>query len=485
MKSISLKSICYSSLFSFLVVFSLIQCSSDLNSEEEITSVTLTFSISGGGTLSLESGVYDLNSTINLVATPESGFYFDRWEGFESPIELEEYTFTATSDFAITAIFLPIPEVASEVEVYVPKKIDVNPIFMIKNGGTQAFLTDKIGNKLQTWNFSSKLGNELKLLSDGNLMGLFKPESVSFSFGGYGGILRKLTPTGETLWEYEVNTETELLHHDFEVLPNGNILLLIWELFNPQQASSLGYEGDGPIYLEKIIELNPNTFDIVWEWRSVDHLIQDSSSSLSNFGSIEDHPEKIDLNYDLNDTGDLMHANGLFYDTVRDMIYLSVNFYSEVWVIPHSYNTEETKSELGDLQFRFGNPSTYGSLSERLFFNNHHPTLVEHDPNTSGNFLIYMNGSRDSQSVVYEFILPASFDPNPKNWDTPEEVWSYTHPDLFFGKISGAYRLANGNTLICEGDYGYWEVMPSGTIVWKYNGGSTFWRGYIYPNKTP
>ena len=171
MKSLSLKFIYYSSLFSFLVAFSLIKCSSDLNSEEEITSVTLTFSISGGGTLSLESGVYDLNSTINLVATPESGFYFDRWEGFESPIELEEYTFTATSDFAITAIFLPIPEVASEVEVYVPKKIDVNPIFMIKNGGTQAFLTDKIGNKLQTWNFSSKLGNELKLLSDGNLMG--------------------------------------------------------------------------------------------------------------------------------------------------------------------------------------------------------------------------------------------------------------------------------------------------------------------------
>ena len=71
MKSLSLKFIYYSSLFSFLVAFSLIKCSSDLNSEEEITSVTLTFSISGGGTLSLESGVYDLNSTINLVATPE------------------------------------------------------------------------------------------------------------------------------------------------------------------------------------------------------------------------------------------------------------------------------------------------------------------------------------------------------------------------------------------------------------------------------
>ena len=54
--------------------------------------------------------------------------------------------------------------------------------------------------------------------------------------------------------------------------------------------------------------------------------------------------------------------------------------------------------------------------------------------------------------------------------------------DLFFGKISGAYRLPNGNTLICEGDYGYWEVTRLGEIVWKYNGGgSTFWRGYVYP----
>jgi len=36
--------------------------------------------------------------------------------------------------------------------------------------------------------------------------------------------------------------------------------------------------------------------------------------------------------------------------------------------------------------------------------------------------------------------------------------------------------------LICEGDYGYWEVTPSGEIVWKYNGGGpTFWRGYVYP----
>ena len=213
-----------------------------------------------------------------------------------------------------------------------------------------------------------------------------------------------------------------------------------------------------------------------------EHLIQDFDSSASNYGVIADHPEKIDLNYYEEENGDLMHANGLYYDTTREVIYLSVNFYSEVWVIPHQYDTETTRGPSGDLVFRFGNSSAYKGEDERLFYSNHHPTLVEHDLATQGNFLIYVNGSNDSKSIVYEFILPSTFDSNPSNWNTPEVSWSYSHPDLFFGKISGAYRLPNGNTLICEGDYGYWEVTPSGEIVWKYNGGGpTFWRGYVYP----
>ncbi|MGB5385042.1 MAG: hypothetical protein WBN19_14385 [Lutimonas sp.] len=43
-------------------------------------------------------------------------------------------------------------------------------------------------------------------------------------------------------------------------------------------------------------------------------------------------------------------------------------------------------------------------------------------------------------------------------------------------------RLKNGNTLICEGDFGYWEVTPNGEVAWKYNGlgDTSFWRGYAY-----
>ena len=210
-------------------------------------------------------------------------------------------------------------------------------------------------------------------------------------------------------------------------------------------------------------------------------MVQEFDATVLNFGSVAAHPEKIDLNYSDSENGDLMHANGLYYDADRDVIFLSVNFYSENWVIPHQYDMEKTKTDLGDLVYRFGNPRTYKGEGERLFYNNHHPSLVELDTKTAGQFLIFMNGSHEEQSVVYEFVLPNTFNTNPNSWDTPEVAWSFTNEALFFSKISGTYRLHNGNTLICEGDFGYWEVTQEGEIVCKYKGETNFWRGYVYP----
>ena len=166
----------------------------------------------------------------------------------------------------------------------------------------------------------------------------------------------------------------------------------------------------------------------------------------------------------------------------KDLIYVSVNFYSEIWVVPHKYDTDTTKTDLGDLSFRFGNPRTYKGEGERLFFNNHHPSLVTLDNKTLNHFLIYMNGTKEKQSIVYEFELPSEFDINPLNWRTPNIYWSYSNPEIYNAKISGVYRLPNGNTLICEGDFGYWEVTKDGKVVWKYEGNGTFWRGYVYPD---
>lgn len=176
-----------------------------------------------------KSDSYYRNALFLFETTPAPGYYFDRWIGFGETVESAQYEWVVTHDLMLTARFLPFPEVTDEVIQYDPKKLDPQPVFMIENGGTTTYLTAKTGESLQTWNFDSKLGNDLEKLSDGSLLGLFKPGEVSFSFCGYGGILKKFDPEGVLVWGYEVNNETELLHHDFEVLPNGNMLLLVWE----------------------------------------------------------------------------------------------------------------------------------------------------------------------------------------------------------------------------------------------------------------
>ena len=55
---------------------------------------------------------------------------------------------------------------------------------------------------------------------------------------------------------------------------------------------------------------------------------------------------------------------------------------------------------------------------------------------------------------------------------TKEIVWEYREKresDFFSPRISNAQRLPNGNTLVCEGDFGrFFEVTSEGELVWEY-----------------
>ena len=104
----------------------------------------------------------------------------------------------------------------------------------------------------------------------------------------------------------------------------------------------------GPIYTEKLVEINPNTNKIVWQWRSVEHLVQNVNETASTYGSIRQNPRKIDINYNSDlVSGDWMHANGIVYDQSRDLIFMTVNFYDEVWVIDHSTTIAQASTSLG------------------------------------------------------------------------------------------------------------------------------------------
>ena len=89
----------------------------------------------------------------------------------------------------------------------------------------------------------------------------------------------------------------------------------------------------------------------------------------------------------------------------------------------------------------------------------HHPTML-----SNGNVLLFDNGPHKrgfTHSRVIE-VDPA----------TDEVAWEYRgDPPISFYSyhISGAERLPNGNTLICEGAPGrIFEVTPVGEVVWEY-----------------
>ena len=362
---------------------------------------------------------------------------------------------------------------------------------LVNDLASSVYLMDKNANVVFEWDLGDRItGNDAVLQDDGTLLATIRyDESDDIVFGGYGGQIQILDKEGTALWDFVYATSEHRMHHDIERMPNGNILAIAWERIPQETALENGSTHNMDLFLESIIEIDPTTDQIVWEWHSIDHTIQDVDDTKSNYGSVSDNPQLIDINFNSNDTGNLMHINGIDYDADNDLIYLSVNFYSEVWVIDHSTSTASAAEHSGgnfglggDLVYRFGNPAAYGDQeSERIFYNNHHPNLFE-----PGKFMIFSNGGELGQSTVYEMELPEALEQQtiPQNI-APKITWSFSNPGLFADRVSGAVRLPNGNTMITEGDYGIWEVTSSGKIAWKFAGSGFFWRSYHYAKDAP
>ena len=91
------------------------------------------------------------------------------------------------------------------------------------------FLTNANQEILHEWEFAVT-GNNAYLFPDGTLMrGSQVPEIKLFNARGSAGRIQKVDWDGRLLWDYKYATEDYLYHHDFELLPNGNVLLIAWE----------------------------------------------------------------------------------------------------------------------------------------------------------------------------------------------------------------------------------------------------------------
>lgn len=362
------------------------------------------------------------------------------------------------------------------------------------------YLINNCGEVINTWTSTYTPGASVYLLENGNLLRTARING-SFNGGGAGGRLELFSWEGDLLWRYNYAADTVHQHHDIQPLPNGNILILAWELRTPEEAIAAGRNPvttpSVGIWSEQVVEvemIGENEINIVWEWHLWDHLVQDFDTSKVNYGIIADHPERLDINYTGGTGGpvgnpDWVHLNSIDHNPELDQIILSSRTTNEIYVIDHSTTTEEAAGSTGghagkggDFLYRWGNPAVYdrGLPSDQKFYGQHNATWVPPGYPDAGKIMVFNNGQGrpgGNYSTVDVLAPPLNADGSyyleeNQPFGPNELFWEYMADpptDFYSSRISGAQRLPNGNTLVCEGAEGhFFEIDYEGAIVWDY-----------------
>ena len=366
------------------------------------------------------------------------------------------------------------------------------------------YLIDPCGQIVNTWEGQDDTapGFSVYLDEQGNLIRAFRPNQdpagVEITGSGQAGFVEIVDWDNNLIWSHEQIMGNRRLHHDIEVLPNGNILLNAWQGISLDDALALGRDPETLIsqnlFDEVIYEINPNTDEIVWEWKASDHLIQTFNTSAPNWvGNPAAWPQRIDLNYvgDSNRRNDWLHFNSLEYDSELDQIIISCPSFGEFWIIDHSTTTAEAAGTTGgrsgkggDLLYRWGNPESYnaGTADDKKLFFHHAVQLVSEqlsDKTQRRGEIILFNNRQNQFSSVDILTLP-EFDSTTWNYVMEGDVYGPLEidrkiihpvdPSLLFSTImSSGQMLDNGNVLINATIPGtITEITPNDEIAWEY-----------------
>lgn len=289
----------------------------------------------------------------------------------------------------------------------------------------KTYLIDMDGRVVKTWESQYNSMHAAYLLENGHLFRIAVLEGGERKFGGgpgSAGRIQEFDWDGNLVWDYEFHNDKQYLHHDAAKLPNGNVLMIVWDKKTRDEAIAAGRKPDlvsDYVLPDSIVEVKPTgktTAEVVWEWHLWDHLVQDHDSSKANYGKVADHPELVDINFVDSPMGpgpggpgprpvakkaddakkaaqkakaetdklksigyvgsatqqrqrvnpDWTHVNSVAYNPELDQIVVSVHEFSEIWIIDHSTTTAEAAGHTGgrsgrggDLLYRWGNPRVH------------------------------------------------------------------------------------------------------------------------------
>ena len=296
-------------------------------------------------------------------------------------------------------------------------------------GQPNTYIVDMNGEVVHQWDLPNDVGNHAYLLDNGNLLAAIRTEENNPRLPAKGGHLIEYDWDGNIVWEHVDHAQ----HHDFHRKANGNTVYAAWELIDdPVEMAKIpggrpGMEHEDGIYTDVIREVDP-AGNVVWEWRAAKDL------------------DLTDERYWISPAvhrKEFCHANTVFVCDNNDVI---VNWRYNAAMVRINPETKEVVWSHQDDNWGQHNDVQELENGNILFFGNRAD--------------VYLWGPETGSEVI---------EMNPAN---NEVVWRYTgHPrrSFFSWFISGAQRLASGNTMICEGLWGrLFEVTPEGDIVWEY-----------------
>lgn len=222
------------------------------------------------------------------------------------------------------------------------------------------------------------------------------------------------------------------LHHDVQLLPNGNFLALSFSFRDVE------YEDLGTVNVagDLIVELTPEG-DVVWSWDAFDHL--DPQRRRDDFDTLILDPTSLEPAYDWT------HGNGIVYEPDDDTVLFSMRH--QDWVIRIDRAT-------GDVLWRLGDEGDFTLQDGSWFFHQHSPQWQ-----ADGTLALYDNGvGNPGLPDDQEFSRAVRLDVDIAALSAAV-VWEDEAEDftaVFAGDVD---RLPGGNLLVTDSSIGLLDGM--------------------------
>ncbi len=357
-------------------------------------------------------------------------------------------------------------------------------------GTTTVGLLDTNSTLVKTWNVTGGTGYSTHMIPGGTIIRTVNNPGNVLTGGGMTGRIQKVDYNGNILWDYTLSNSSECLHHDHCPLPNGNVLVICYEVKTQADLSVAGGTNTAltSIWSEKVLELKPigtNSAQIVWEWHVWDHLVQNVNPSKNNYQtSIVNHPELLNINY--SSQKDWMHMNGIDYNPILDQIIVSSHNLNEWYIIDHSTTSAEAASHSGgisgkggDFLYRWGNPAAYQATGTKILNVTHDAHWIPEGVPGAGKIVGVNNKGVTSPSnkttidhvstprIDYNYTITPGSAFSPATYDSRHTSTGYT------SNMGSSNQFPNGNQMICLATAGsIYEIDAAGNTLWtKSTGG--------------